>query len=132
MDERPLDVVEDLLKAHRQMNADLLALAWRWADSNPSACVAALKQANASQERVVGLLGALGVLPRDLHTFRDHADIARLGKLMLDRLTQLADGRISAEECRRSVFELVAQRQLEPDGMPPADPLPPLLCRNGR
>jgi hypothetical protein len=109
LDERPMQVLEDLLRIYRRMAADFAVLAYANVDRNPSVTLGAMKMQLAALEAFVGLLDAVGFLPTDLSVIRAEGELLRLGDLILARLRDFEAGELSAHELAEWIRDVVMQ-----------------------
>jgi len=86
LDERPLDLIEDLARGLRASIADFEAMAYDNSDRNPNAALGAKKAAAEARWNLAVLLRSLGKLPDDLSSFRSEAEIAQVAQAMVDKL----------------------------------------------
>jgi hypothetical protein len=113
LDEVPMQIVEDFIRSMRGRIADFHVMAYRHADANPSVAVAALKGAQATQERLLELLTCMGKLPEKLELFRAESELRRLADQMLETMELLQAGDITAGDAA-DVFRQIT----EPPGRP--------------
>jgi transposase-like protein len=110
LDEAPVALVEDLLRALRQLYADLVALAFKYEDRNPPSAIGALKQSRECLADLVSLLRAVGKLPDNLGVFALERDLLHLGDVVLIELEKVASGETTAAEAVEFVRAVVAAR----------------------
>lgn len=117
LDERPMDLIERSARLLRRMFADAQLMAFEYSQWNPSAAIGAKKLALEALDRELQLLTDLGKLPEDLALVRDEAELVRIGRLMIDKLGELANGQATAEDCIELFDRLIGlEAPLEEDG----------------
>lgn len=113
LDERPMDILEGLMRAYRADIADFEAMAYLYRNSFPSAAVGAKKAARETRREYVEMLFALGKLPTNLELFKSEAAMMRYAEQMIDVLEALVRGDTSPEDALSFFRSLIPDRPAE-------------------
>lgn len=95
LDQRPLELVEEMISMYRRAVADFEAMADYYRDSHPNVALGAKRGALDTRERLQGLLEVIGKLPDNLELFKTEMEQRRFSELMLVKIKQVEDGEIT-------------------------------------
>lgn len=107
LDARPMEIIERMLRRWQRMIADFEGLAYRYADSNPTAALGAKKAAADAANELTRLLVQVGKMPENLEYFRTTAEVRHLMRGLMLRLDRLEDGEITGAEVADYVRDIV-------------------------
>jgi hypothetical protein len=98
LDDRPVEIIERLLREYEQQMEGFAVVAEQVVDSWPAVTVGALKAKADSLERYTMLLRSVGKLPENLELFRTETEMRRFVALMLTKMRQVEDGEITTAD----------------------------------
>lgn len=107
LDERPMQLVEDLARAYLRSIAVLEAQAYALRDSAPATSVRASLGAIATREKLQELYASVGKLPDNLELFKSEAQLTQLAERMVEYLDRAEAGDASMGELRAFFRSLI-------------------------
>lgn len=119
LDERPMKLLEDLVRSLTRSIADYEGLAFEWADTNHTAALGAKKAADETRFRLAVLLENVGKLPDNVELYRTEEEMRQIAEQMAEQLTLARDGRVTVEDAIEYFRSLVVDQrrgQLEASG----------------
>jgi hypothetical protein len=98
LDDAPIEILEDLLRAYRGSIADFQAMAYEYRESHPNVALGAMRAADDARDRYAHLLAVAGKLPENLELFRAESVLRRLADEMVETMERVEVGEMSAGE----------------------------------
>jgi hypothetical protein len=109
LDDLPMDIIEERLRALRRRIADFSALAYQHADANPSVAVAAMKGAERIEETLIEVLSYIRKLPGNLELFHTETVLRSIAAEMGKAFARVKAGELTPEAADELVMKFVRE-----------------------
>lgn len=109
LDDPPMDLIEERLRALRRRIADFSAMGYHHADANPSVAVAAMKGAERTEEALIEMLSYLGKLPGNLQLFVAESTLRSMARDVGKAFRRVKAGELTLEDADELVGQIARQ-----------------------